>query len=129
VASSRVRGVFKLKVRPTITTKDQIGHAAKTEPAARANPTGNTAPAADGRISLLAAVDFKWLMTGHGWWVDSARFHADPSYAATLLGLAMESPSAALRECAARLLAQMGGAAASNLLPGNGFAASGPGSL
>jgi hypothetical protein len=86
-------------VRPTITTQDQIGHA---------NPTGNTAPAADGRISLLAAVDFKWLMTGHGWWVDSARFHADPCYAVTMLDLAAASPSAALRECATRLLAQMG---------------------
>jgi hypothetical protein len=63
---------------------------------------------ADSGVSLLAAVDFKWLMTGHGWWVDSARFHSDPAYAATLLDLAMASPSSALQHCAARLLAKMG---------------------
>ena len=80
-------------------------------------------------MSLLAAVDFKWLMTGHGWWVDSARFHDDPPYATTLLGLAMASPSSALRDCAARLLAQMGGPAPGTLLPDTGFAPSGPGSL
>ena len=67
--------------------------------------------------NLLAAVDFKWLMTGHGWWVDSARFHDDPSYAATLLGLAMASPSQALRDCAARLQAQMGAPASGLLVP------------
>ncbi len=87
------------------------------------------APDASWGVSLLAAVDFKWLMTGHGWWVDSARFHADPSYAATLLGLAMASPSSALRECAARLMAQMGAPAGGIMLPGIGFEASGPGSL
>ena len=90
------------------------------------SPTSGTSAidAASG-VSLLAAVDFKWLMTGHGWWVDSARFHADPCYAATLLGLAIASPSSALRDCAARLLAQMGLPAGSKPLPDNRFAASG----
>lgn len=78
---------------------------------------------------MLAAVDFKWLMTGHGWWVDSSRFHADPSYAAAMLDLAIASPSAALRECAVRLLAQMGAPAPGMKLPGTGFSASRPGSL
>ncbi len=77
------------------------------QPSQHARPE-TSEPAQGSAVSLLAAVDFKWLMTGHGWWVDSARFHADPSYAATLLDLALASPSAALRECAARLLAQMG---------------------
>lgn len=80
-------------------------------------------------MSLLAAVDFKWLMTGHGWWVDSARFHDDPSYATTLLSLAMASPSSALRDCAARLLAQMDVLAPGATLPETRFAPSRPGSL
>ena len=58
---------------------------------------------ADTREALLATVDFKWLMTGQGWWVDTARFHTDPSYAADMLRLAMSSSSFALRECAAGL--------------------------
>lgn len=55
---------------------------------------------ADAREALLATVDFKWLMTGQGWWVDTARFHADPSYTRDMLRLAMSSSSFALRECA-----------------------------
>ena len=66
----------------------------------------------DERISLLAEVDFKWLMAGQGWWIDTNRFHGDPVYAASLLRLAMASPSFALRDCAASLRAQMDGPAA-----------------
>lgn len=111
-----VKGFFKLKVSPTITAQDH------TWQATQATQTGETATGAESRMSLLAAVDFKWLMSGHGWWVDSARFHADPFYAATLLGLAMASPSSALQECAARLLAQQGGAAAKTELRVASFA-------
>ena len=100
-ADSRVKGFHKLKVSHTINTQDQVW------PAAPAAPSSDAASEGDCRVSLLSAVDFKWLMTGHGWWVDSARFSADPAYAATLLGLAMASPSSALRDCAARLQAQM----------------------
>jgi hypothetical protein len=57
--------------------------------------------------SLLAQVDFKWLMAGQGWWIDPTRFHRDPSYAIGLLRLAMASPSGTLRECAASLQAQI----------------------
>lgn len=67
------------------------------------------APGADERVSLLAEVDFKWLMAGLGWWIDTTRFHSDPSYAAGFLRLAMASQSFALRECAASLQAQIGG--------------------
>ena len=116
-------GFFKPKVSPAITTHDQ------TWPAAQPVPPGDAPSGGNSRVSLLAAVDFKWLMTGHGWWVDSARFHDDLSYATTLLGLAMASPSSALRECAARLLAQMGVAAPGITLPDTGFAPSRPGSL
>ena len=62
---------------------------------------------ADEQVLLLAEVDFKWLMAGLGWWIDTARFHRDPAYAAGLLGLAMASPSFTLRDCAASLQAQM----------------------
>ncbi len=62
---------------------------------------------ADARDALLAMVDFKWLMTGQGWWVDTARFHADPAYASDLLELAMTSSSFALKECACRLRAHL----------------------
>jgi hypothetical protein len=52
------------------------------------------------RAALLAEVDFKWLMAGQGWWVDTARFHRDPAYAAQFLLSALASPCTALRDCA-----------------------------
>lgn len=57
--------------------------------------------------SLLAEVDFKWLMNGHGWHVDTTRFHEDAVYAEQVLALAMNSGSPALRDCAASFLAQI----------------------
>ena len=72
-----------------------------------------TTAGTDARISLLTDVDFKWLMAGQGWWIDTARMHNDACYAAGLLRLALESPSFALRECAAALQAQMNGLAPS----------------
>ncbi|MBK6294193.1 MAG: hypothetical protein IPF55_07590 [Rhodoferax sp.] len=59
----------------------------------------------DARAMLLAEVEFKWLMAGHGWWIDVARFERDPAYASELLQVAMASPSQALRDCANELLA------------------------
>ena len=64
---------------------------------------GESPPAEVERASLLAEVDFKWLMSGQGWWVDTNRFHKEPAYAAALLKLALASQSFALRECAALL--------------------------
>ena len=62
-------------------------------------------PAAGGDVDamLVAEVGFKWLMSGHGWLIDSTRLHTDSGYAARLLQLAMASNSAALQECATRL--------------------------
>lgn len=57
--------------------------------------------------SLLLDVDFKWLMAGHGWWVDTTRLHQDPSYAAQCLESAMASASFALHGCAGRLQTQL----------------------
>jgi hypothetical protein len=56
---------------------------------------------------LLAEVDFKWLMAGEGWSIDTSHFHDDPAQAAVFLQLALESHSQALRQCAASLQTQM----------------------
>ena len=64
---------------------------------------------ADDGASLVTEVDFKWLMAGQGWWIDTTRFHSDPSYAARFLRLALASSSFALRQCAALLQDLMGG--------------------
>lgn len=61
---------------------------------------------ADARGRLLTEVDFKWLMAGQGWWINTGRFHSDAAYAAALLRLALASGCAALRECATVLSAQ-----------------------
>ena len=61
----------------------------------------------DARV-LLTEVAFKWLMAGQGWWIDTTRLHADPSYAARFVRLALTSQSPALRECAAVLQGQIG---------------------
>jgi hypothetical protein len=53
--------------------------------------------------SLLAQVDFKWLMAGQGCWVDSQRFEHDAAYADALLRQAQTSPCAPLRACAQQL--------------------------
>jgi hypothetical protein len=61
------------------------------------------APQSDGRMLLLEEVNFKWLLTGLGWWIDMSRFHCDPSYATRFLELAEASDSPDLRDCAASL--------------------------
>jgi hypothetical protein len=61
----------------------------------------------DPQSSMLLEVDFKWLMAGHGWWVDTTRLHKDPAYAAACLASARRLPSATVRQCAARLQALM----------------------
>lgn len=58
---------------------------------------------ADERVLMLEEVNFKWLLAGMGLWIDMARFHNDPSYAARFLALAEASDSLALHKCAAAL--------------------------
>lgn len=91
--------------------EDSITMQAHAEQVKRVDKTVHRA---DEEVLLLAEVDFKWLMAGLGWWIDTARFHSDPAYAAGLLRLAMASPSFALRDCAASLQAQMSRTAACN---------------
>ena len=73
-----------------------------------AQPASDTDPdTPDPQSSLLLEVDFKWLMAGHGWWVDTTRFREDAAYAASCLASAKGVPSATLRQCAATLQARM----------------------
>lgn len=83
---------------------------AKTSPAAGRDISdggGDNGLNIDMTAAVLAEVDFKWLMAGHGWDIDMARLGVDPAYAARLLDWAMKSDSPVLRECAAKMLAQV----------------------
>lgn len=61
----------------------------------------------DERVLLLKEVDFKWLMAGQGWWIDTARLHNDPAYAAQWLDLVESTGLPALKDCATQLRAQV----------------------
>ena len=65
-----------------------------------------TGTQADTCSSLLAEVDFKWLMAGQGLRIDLPRFRSDSVYAAGLIALALDSDSFVLRACATLLQAQ-----------------------
>jgi hypothetical protein len=78
----------------------------QTTPAIQVVPGAGSAEACD---SLLAEVDFKWLMAGQGWWIDQSRFRCDPLYAARLIRFGLTSQSFALRASAALIQIQMGG--------------------
>ena len=75
-------------------------HAVPTRPNNQAMP--------DDGLVMLEEVDFKWLMAGQGWWIDTDRLHSDPSYATHLLDQVETTPSVALKDCAALLRAQVG---------------------
>jgi hypothetical protein len=66
-------------------------------------PAWLDSPKLDADALLLLDVDFKWLMSGHGWWIDTPRIHQDSSYAAHCLDYAMNTTSIALLDCAAEL--------------------------
>jgi hypothetical protein len=57
---------------------------------------------------LLEEIDFKWLMAGQGWWVDTQRLHNDRSYAEHWLAMADVTQSAALQDCASLLRTRVG---------------------
>lgn len=65
------------------------------------------APYFEGRESdglLLKLVDFKWLMSGIGWWVNLSRLQSDRDYVDECLRRALGSDSTLLRECSIELL-------------------------
>ena len=74
--------------------------------------TGSMMPHVDAGLhhnetSMLLEVVFKWLMAGHGWWIDPTRLHRDASYASQCLKSAMATNCAALCTCAAKLQARI----------------------
>lgn len=60
----------------------------------------------DNRHVLLDEVNFKWLLSGLGLWIDMVRFHSETGYANHFLTLAEVSDSPALRHSAASLRSQ-----------------------
>lgn len=67
---------------------------------------------------LLTEVDFKWLMAGQGWWVDSERIKNDPIYARACIQSALLSDCDPLRACAASLRSELAGAPTAKALRG-----------
>lgn len=67
---------------------------------------------------LLTEVDFKWLMAGQGWWVDSERIKNDPIYASACIQSALLSDCDPLRACAASLRSELAGAPTAKALRG-----------
>lgn len=61
--------------------------------------------AADRGDSMLAEVDFKWLMAGQGCWVDTARLHRDSVYARACFAQAQVLHCEPLRLCVKNLQA------------------------
>ena len=59
------------------------------------------------RVALLDEVNFKWLLSGLGWWIDTSRLHKDSTYAAHFIEIAECSDCDALRDCAAALKHQL----------------------
>jgi hypothetical protein len=57
-----------------------------------------------GDDSLLAMVDFKWLMAGLGWRVDLTRLRRDAAYLGQCARLGLDSESPWLRRRSAELL-------------------------
>lgn len=64
---------------------------------------------------LLTEVDFKWLMAGQGWWVDSDRIKQDPIYASACIQSALDSDCDPLRHCAANLRHELEAASAAHV--------------
>ncbi|NML18056.1 hypothetical protein [Azohydromonas caseinilytica] len=58
----------------------------------------------EGDDSLLALVDFKWLMAGLGWRIDLTRLCRDAGYLGDCARLGLSSESSLLRRCSAELL-------------------------
>ena len=53
--------------------------------------------------NMLTEVDFKWLMTGQGCWIDTSKLHTDPQYAHACIQSALQSNCVPLRCCAVDL--------------------------
>lgn len=60
------------------------------------------------RSTLVAIIEFKWLLAGHGIHMHVEQLQNDPEYARRLLDRAAAAPSAVLREAAGRLRRSLG---------------------
>lgn len=56
---------------------------------------------------LVWLVDLKWLMAGHGHWIDIPRLQQDRCYARSTLDCALGLPSELIRHCAQRSLSTL----------------------
>ncbi len=74
----------------------------------RPQPAGSNPDAAAlaARDDMLLLVDFKWLMSGLGFWVDMGRWRADPAYASACVARGSSSRYAPLQRCARQLQAR-----------------------
>jgi len=68
--------------------------------------SGSDAPAMSARDDMLLLVDFKWLMSGLGYWVDMGRWRADPAYARACIARGCNSRHLPLQHCARQLQAR-----------------------
>jgi hypothetical protein len=59
--------------------------------------------------NMLTEVDFKWLMTGEGCWIDTTKLHTDPQYAHACIQSALQSNCVPLRCCAVNLQHELAG--------------------
>lgn len=53
---------------------------------------------------LVEMVELKWLMAGHGLWLDVPRLCREPAYARSTLEVALALPSDLIRRIAQRIL-------------------------
>lgn len=67
---------------------------------------GPDTTALSARDDMLLLVDFKWLMSGLGFWVDMGRWRADPDYADACIARGCDSCYVPLQHCARQLQAR-----------------------
>lgn len=67
---------------------------------------GTDAAARSARDDMLLLVDFKWLMSGLGFWVDMGRWRTDPAYASDCVARGSNSRYVPLQRCAQQLQAR-----------------------
>jgi len=61
----------------------------------------------DAQSDLLNLVSFKWLMAGHGWWVNLSRLQQDPHYVRACAEQGLDSGHELLQERSAQMLAAL----------------------
>ena len=67
---------------------------------------GPDTAATSARDDMLLLVDFKWLMSGLGFWVDMGRWRADPAYARACIARGCNSRHLPVQRCARQLQAR-----------------------